>query len=118
MNLLLQQLGKLLATLGPEDQKATLTTLKIIFKNITEHPNEDKFCQIKLDNERFSSQVWRYPAGKELIKMSGWIVEGDHVRLSSDTYVQTVLAITSQKLKVSSLLYVCSYTHVVNYYFL
>lgn len=87
--------------MGPEDQKATLTTLKIIFEKVIQNPNEDKFRQIKLANERFSSKVWRHPAGEELMKMSGWLVEDDYVRLRDESSTQTILAIASQKLKVS-----------------
>ena len=47
--------------------------------------------------------MWQYPAGKELMKMSGWVVEGDHVRLRDDSCVQIVLTIISHKLQVCSL---------------
>ena len=35
--------------------------------------------------------MWQYPAGGELIKMSGWVLEDDHVRLRDDSCVQIVL---------------------------
>ena len=38
----------------------------------------------------FTSKVWQYPAGEELMKMSGWVVEGDHVRLRDDSCVKIV----------------------------
>ena len=102
---MLTQLDKLLITLSPSDQAATLSVLKKIFNNIVQHPDEDKYRQIKLTNEVFSNKVWQYPAGEELMKMSGWVVEGDHVELRNDSYAQTLLAITSQKLEVSKLLW-------------
>ena len=34
--------------------------------------------------------MWQYPAGEELMKMSGWVVEDDHVRLRDDSCVQIV----------------------------
>ena len=101
MILLLKQLDELLATVSPEGQWATLSTLNRIFSNSIQHPGDDKFCQIKLASEVFTSKVWQYPAGKELMIMSGWVVEGDCVKLRSDSSIQIALAVTSQKLKVS-----------------
>ena len=85
-----KQLNKLVTSLNPKDQEATLSTLKRIFDNIIQHPNDDKCRQIKLTDETLTSKVWQYPAGEELMKMSGWVVEGDHVRLRDDSCVQIV----------------------------
>ena len=85
-----KQLDELVTSLSPEDREATLSTLRRIFDNIIQHPNDDKYRQIKLTDETFSSKVWQYPAGKELMKMSGWVVENDHVRLRDDSCVQIV----------------------------
>ena len=88
-----KQLDNLVTSLNPKDQEATLSTLKRIFDNIIQHPNDDKYRQIKLTSKTFASKVWQYPAGKELMKMSGWVVEGDHVtelRLRDDSCVQIV----------------------------
>ena len=85
-----KQINKLVTTLSPKDQEATLSTLKTIFDNIIEHPNNDKYHQIKLTDKTFTSKLWQYPAGQELMKMSGWIVEGDDVRLKDDSCVQVV----------------------------
>ena len=88
-----KQINKLVTSLSPKDQEATLSTLKRIFDNIIQHPNDDKYHQIKLTDEIFTSKVWQYPAGEELMKMSGWEVEGDHVtelRLKDDSCVQIV----------------------------
>ena len=93
--MLSNQLEKIITSLSPEDLEATLSTLRKIFDNIIQHPNDDKYCQIKLANKTFSSKVWRYPACEELMKMSGWIVEDDHVRLRDDSHV----LIVSQLLK-------------------
>ena len=82
-------------SLSPKDREATLSTLRKIYDNIIQYPNDEKYHQIKLTNKRFSREVWQYPAGEELMKMSGWVVEGDHVRLRDDSYVQIV----SQSLK-------------------
>ena len=85
-----KQLNKLVTSLSTKDQEATLSTLKRIFDNIIQHPNDDKYRQIKLTDETFTSKVWQYPAGEELMKMSGWVVEGDRVRLRDDSCVQIV----------------------------
>ena len=90
-NRISKQLDELVTSLSPEDREATLSTLRRIFDNIIQHPNDDKYRQIKLTNEKFSSKVWQYPAGEELMKMSGWVVEDDHVRLRNDSCVQIVL---------------------------
>ena len=94
--MILKQLNKLDALLNPESREATFSVLERIFDNVIQHPNDDKYHQIKLTNKTFSSKVWQYPAGEELMKMSGWVVEGDHVRLRDDSYVQIV----SQLLKL------------------
>ena len=70
-----------------ENLEATFSTLAKIFDNIIQHPNDDKYRQIKLTNKTFSSKVWRYPACEDLMKMSGWVVEDDHVRLRDDSHV-------------------------------
>ena len=67
-----------------------MSTLRRIFDNIIQHPNDDKYRQIKLTGKTFSSKVWQYPAGEKLMKMSGWVVEDDHVRLRDDSCVQIV----------------------------
>ena len=85
-----KQLDKFLTSLKAKDQEATLSTLKVFFDNLVQHPNDDKYHQIQLTDETFTSKVWQYPAGKELMKMSGWIVEGDHVRLRDDSCIQIV----------------------------
>ena len=87
---ILKQLDKLDALLNPESREATFSVLKRIFDNIIQHPNDDKYRQIKLTSKTFSSKVWQYPAGEELMKMSGWVVEDDHVRLRDDSCVQIV----------------------------
>ena len=88
--MILKQLDKLDALLNPESREATFSVLKRIFDNIIQHPNDDKYRQIKLTSKTFSSKVWQYPAGEELMKMSGWVVEDDHVRLRDDSCVQIV----------------------------
>ena len=88
-----KQLNKLVTSLSPKHQEATLLTLKRIFDNIIQHPNDDKYHQIKLTDETFISKVWQYPAGEELMKMGGWVMEGDHVtelKLRDDSCVQIV----------------------------
>ena len=76
--------------LSPRGQRATLSTLRKTFDNIIQHPNDDKYCQIKLTSKRFSRKVWQYPAGEELMKMSGWVIKGDYVALRDDSYVPVV----------------------------
>ena len=83
-------LNQLVITLTPEDREATLSTMRRIFDYIIQYPNDDEYRQIKLSNKTFISKVWQYPASEELMKMSGWVVEDDHVRLRDDSYVQIV----------------------------
>ena len=86
-----KQLEEIVSCLdAPEDLEATISTLRKIFDNIIQHPNDDKYRQIKLANKTFSSKVWRYPACEKFMKMSGWVVEDDHVRLRDETCVYTV----------------------------
>ena len=96
---LVEQFRKLSASLTPQDLDATLSTLKRIFDNIIQHPNDNKYRQIKLTSKTFSSKVWQYPAGEELMKMSGWVVEDDHVRLIDDSCVQILSQLLGGKLE-------------------
>ena len=96
-----KQLNKLVTSLSPKDHKATLLTLRRIFDNIIQHPNDDKYRQIKLTSKTFSSKVWQYPAG-ELMKMSGWVVDDDHVRLRDDSCVQIVSQLLKSLLSSSA----------------
>ena len=82
-----QQLDKIATALSPEDLPATLSTLRRIFDNIIQHPNNNNYRQIKLASKTFNSKVWRYRACEELMKMSGWVVEDDHVRLRDDSQI-------------------------------
>ena len=88
--MILKQLDKLDALLNPESREATFSVLKKIFDNIIQYPNDDEHRHIKLNDDTFDSKVWQYPAGEELMKMSGWVVEDDHVRLRDDSCVQIV----------------------------
>ena len=94
---LTKQFYKIKASLSPEDLETTLSTLRKIFDNIIQHPNDDKYRQIKLANKTFSSKVWRYPACEELMKMSGWVVEDDHVRLRDNSHVHIVSQLLGKK---------------------
>ena len=88
--MLSEQLDELVISLSPTEQEATLSILKKIFDNIIQHPNDDKYHEIQLNSKTFTSKVWQYPAGEELMKMSGWEVEGDHVKLRDDSCVHIV----------------------------
>ena len=68
-----------------------MSTLRRIFDNITQHPNDDNYRHIKLTDKTFNSKVWQYPAGQKLMKMSGWVVEDDRVILRDDSCVQIML---------------------------
>ena len=100
--MLLQQLDKVVEALNPPEQVGTLSTLWTIFNNIILHPNEDKYRQIELVDKTFSTKVWQH-SGKELMKITGWAVEGDHITLKDDSQIQVILAIISHKLQVSLL---------------
>ena len=109
--MILKQLDKLDALLNPESREATFSVLKRIFDNIIQHPNDDKYRQIKLNDDTFSSKVWQYPAGEELMKMSGWVVEDDHVRLRDDSCVQIVSQLLKSFLFSSATAGVVSFTN-------
>ena len=83
-----------------KDREATLSTLKKIFDNIIQHPNDDKYRQIKLTNKRFSNDVRRYPAAVNLMKMAGWEEDGDCVRLRDDSDAKAISALLEQELQI------------------
>ena len=115
--MLLKQLDKLINSLSPEDCKQTLLALKICFKNIDLHPHDDKYSQIKLKNKRFCSKVWQYPAGEEFMKMSGWEVEGDFIKLKDASYVQIVLKlleISQERIHTQGVLTVNQFTALIS----
>ena len=96
-----KQLYEFVTFLNQNDREAALSILNTTFDNIIQHPNDDKCRQIKLTDETFTSKVWQYPAGEELMKMSGWVVEGDHVRLRDDSYVQSLSKLVKSFLSFS-----------------
>ena len=87
------------------DQEATLSTLKTIYDNIIQHPNDDKYRQIKLTNKRFSSKVWCYPAAVNLLRMSGWEQDGDYVRLQDESHAKAISELLEEALGRISTLY-------------
>ena len=84
---------------SPEDREATLSTLKEIFDNIIQHPNDDQYCQIKLTDQKFSSQLWSYPVAVSLMKMAGWEEDGDYVRLRDESHAQAISELLKQELQ-------------------
>ena len=73
-NMIRNKLDKLITSLSAKEQEATFLELRKIYGNIIQHPNDDKHRQIKLTDETFTSKVWQYPAGEELMKMSGRVL--------------------------------------------
>ena len=67
-----------------------MSALRVIFDSIIQYPKDDKYHQIKLTDETFASKVWQYPAGEELMKMNGWVVEGDYLRLRDNSCIEIV----------------------------
>ena len=94
-----EQLDTLVMSLEIYNQEATLSTLKGIYDDIIQHPNDDKYRQIKLAD---NNKVWQYPAVVELMKMSGWAVESDYVKLRDDSYVQIVAELLESVCKKNS----------------
>ena len=84
-----------------EDRETTLSTLKKIFDNVIQHPNDDKYRQIKLTNKKFSSQVWRYPAAVDVMKMAGWEEDGDCVRLRDESDAKAISELLEQELQTT-----------------
>ena len=83
----------------PKERDDTLSMLKLIFDNIIQHPNDDKYRQIKLTDESFLRHVWRYSAGVKLIKMSGWEEDGDYVKLKDDNHAEAMVKLLEQELQ-------------------
>ena len=97
-----RQLAVLLDYLNPEDRAATLKTLTEIFQNIIQYPDVDKYRQIRVNNKRFSNTVWKYPAGKEFMKMCGWVLEGDHLRFIDDSNINLLTSMLDKQGEQSS----------------
>ena len=70
--------------LNPDDFQATLTVLNDIYTNAT---TEKQYHEIKLAEKLFSKKVWCYPACKELMQLTGWIVEDDHIKLRNASHI-------------------------------
>ena len=99
---LAKQLDALVMSLEIHNQEATLSTLKRIYDNIIQHPNDDKYRQIKLTDKTFSNSVWLYPAAVELMKKSGWVVESNCVKLRDDSCIQIVAELLESVCKRNS----------------
>ena len=83
----------MVAALSLQEKEAIFSTLKRIFNNIIQNPNDDQYCQIKLTSKTFRSKVWQHPGSDKLMKISGWVVEGDHIKLKDGSLTQVALAI-------------------------
>ena len=99
MQRLVTELVEELTNSTPKDQEATLSTLKTIFDNIIQHPNDDKYCQIKLSDKPFSCKVWCFPAAVNVMKMSGWEEDGDCVRLRYGSDFKAISELLEQELQ-------------------
>ena len=92
----------MIANVNPADREATLSTLMRIFDNIIQHPNDDKYCQISISSKTFINKVWQYDGSGKLMEMSGWVLEGGHVKLKDNSHIQVAHGIISHKLQVSN----------------
>lgn len=91
----------MVATLSLQEKEAIFSTLMTIFNNIIQHPNDDKYCQIKLTNKIFKSKVWQHPGSDKLMKISGWVEEDDHIKLRDGSLTQVALAIIKRQVSDS-----------------
>ena len=91
----------MIATLNPQEKVDTLSLLSRIFNNGIQDPNDDKYRKIKLAGKKFSNNVWKYPGSEELMKIGGWVVEGDHIILRVDSQTQVAASIIFNMLQVS-----------------
>lgn len=93
----------MVATVSLQEREAIFSTLRKIFSNIIQHPNDDKYRRIKLAGKTFSSKVWQYPGSEELMKICGWVVEGEHISLRDDSQVEVALGIMLQVSGITTL---------------
>ena len=84
------QLNRIARSLSPSDYKHTLKSLNDIYRKVVQNAKDKRYYQIKLTDETFSNTVCRHPACQELMKISGWVVKNDHVRLKDDSHVHIV----------------------------
>ena len=91
----------MIATLSLQEKVDTLSLLSRIFNNVIQQPNDDKYRKIKLAGKEFSNKVWKYPDSEELMKIGGWVVEGDHIILRVDSQTQVATSIIFRMLQVS-----------------
>ena len=96
---LVRELVKKLTNSTPKDQRATLSTLKTIFDNIIQHPNDDKYHKIKVSDKPFSNTVWCYPAAVNVMKMAGWEEDGNYVRLTDGSDFKAMSELLEQELQ-------------------
>ena len=96
---LVTELVKQLTNSTPKDQEATLLTLKTIFDNIIQHPNDDKYRKIKVSDKPFSYKVWCYSAAVNVMKMAGWEEDGNYVRLTDGSDFKAMSELLEQELQ-------------------
>lgn len=86
----LGQLNRIARSLNPSDYKHALKALNDIYRKVVQHAKDKQYYEIKLSDETFINQVWKHPACKEFMKMSGWVVKNDCIRLKDDSYAHIV----------------------------
>ncbi|XP_062513738.1 UBX domain-containing protein 6-like [Corticium candelabrum] len=77
-----------LETTDPATGRAALETLFKMASNIQEHPNEEKYHQVRLANKTFNTKVWSHPAAQEFLFTCGWTVVDDLLVLPADSNLE------------------------------
>jgi hypothetical protein len=83
---ILSRLQSAIATLkkqaSPADTTVAIQTLFTILRNVTEHPNEDRYRRLRKGNSNFQHRVAKYEGAVEVLRLVGF---SDGVQSASDS---------------------------------
>ena len=98
---LIKTLVESLKNSTPKDRQDTLSTLKRIFDDVIQHPNDDNYREIKLTSKTFINEVRKCPAAMDVMKMSGWVEDGDYMRLRDESDAKAISELLEQELQTT-----------------
>lgn len=61
--------------------EASLKTIKVVLNNVLEHPTDPKFRRLKGDNKRVKTEILAHPEAVELLRLAGFIRDGEDLVL-------------------------------------
>eukprot|EP00931_Biecheleriopsis_adriatica_P042646 TRINITY_DN2431_c0_g1_i1.p1 TRINITY_DN2431_c0_g1~~TRINITY_DN2431_c0_g1_i1.p1 ORF type:complete len:327 (+),score=84.23 TRINITY_DN2431_c0_g1_i1:56-982(+) len=87
--------AELLRARDPVAARSTLQTVGKLLRNIAAQPAEQKFRRLQSSNQRLQREVLAHPEAMELLRLAGFVLEGDALVLPSPTPLDSLKQLIS-----------------------